>query len=178
MSCNFSAVVNGFLIRLAPWWLDHSLVWIVDTDSPRGSYPLARVDKLHLGDDGRVRSAIWKQRQVHWFVPWWSLFLYQSLVPVTRNRAGMFGTRTKVIIAFHSNLESVVTFTNDSYVTVLFDVNRSLMVIRISYFDFALMKRFRVSCLPTNVPFRPFVLFFGFYVYSRLLNSVLTSFRI
>ena len=34
-----------------------SLVWIVDTDSPRGSYPLARVEHLHFGDDGRVRSA-------------------------------------------------------------------------------------------------------------------------
>ena len=39
-----------------------SLVWIVDTDSPRGSYPLARVDKLHLGDDGRVRSATLKTK--------------------------------------------------------------------------------------------------------------------
>ena len=39
-----------------------SLVWIVDTDSPRGSYPLPRVDKLHLGDDGRVRSATLKTK--------------------------------------------------------------------------------------------------------------------
>ena len=39
-----------------------SLVWIVDTDNPRGSYPLALVDKLHLGDDGRVRSAILKTK--------------------------------------------------------------------------------------------------------------------
>ena len=37
-----------------------SLVWIVDTDSPRGSYPLARVD--NLGDDGRVRSATLKTK--------------------------------------------------------------------------------------------------------------------
>ena len=36
-----------------------SLVWIVDTDSPRGSYPLARVDKLHFG---RVRSATLKTK--------------------------------------------------------------------------------------------------------------------
>ena len=83
----------------------------------------------------------------------------------------MFGTRTKVTIVINSNLES-------GYVTELFDVNRSLTFILFSRFDFALTKRFRVSCLPTNVPFRSFVLFFGFYVYSRLLNPVLASFRL
>ena len=37
-----------------------SLVWIEDTHCPRGSYPLAHVDKMHLGDEGRVRSATLK----------------------------------------------------------------------------------------------------------------------
>ena len=34
----------------------------MDTDCPRGSFSLARVDKLHLGDDGRIRSATSKTK--------------------------------------------------------------------------------------------------------------------
>ena len=34
------------------------LVWIVETTSPRGFYPLARVKELHCGCDGIARSAV------------------------------------------------------------------------------------------------------------------------
>ena len=37
-----------------------SLVWIVDSSSPKGHYPLARVTKLNIGDDGIPRSAVLK----------------------------------------------------------------------------------------------------------------------
>ena len=37
-----------------------SLVWIVDNGSPKGHYPLARVTKLNIGDDGVTRSALVK----------------------------------------------------------------------------------------------------------------------
>ena len=33
------------------------LVWVVEPDSPRGHYPLARIAKLHYGKDGCARSA-------------------------------------------------------------------------------------------------------------------------
>ena len=35
-----------------------SLVWIIDTSSPKGHYPLGRVVKLNIADDGVARSAI------------------------------------------------------------------------------------------------------------------------
>ena len=37
-----------------------SLVWIVDNGSPKGHYPLARVTKLNIGNDGVSRSAVVK----------------------------------------------------------------------------------------------------------------------
>ena len=33
------------------------LVWIIDSDSPRGYYPLARILSLRNGNDGIARSA-------------------------------------------------------------------------------------------------------------------------
>ena len=39
-----------------------SLVWIIDSNSAKGCYPLARVETLHFGDDGRVRSATVKTK--------------------------------------------------------------------------------------------------------------------
>ena len=35
-----------------------SLCWIVDTGSPKGQYPIARVTKLNIGDDGVTRSVV------------------------------------------------------------------------------------------------------------------------
>ena len=37
-----------------------SIVWIVDRSSPTGQYPLARVTKLKIGEDGVTRSALVK----------------------------------------------------------------------------------------------------------------------
>ena len=37
--------------------LDGDLVWIVESTSPRGHYPLARVVKLNFGSDAVARSA-------------------------------------------------------------------------------------------------------------------------
>ena len=44
------------------------LVWVIEPDSPRGSYPLARIVKLNYGQDGCARSALVKTatREVTW----------------------------------------------------------------------------------------------------------------
>ena len=34
-----------------------TFVWVMDSNNPRGSFPLSRVEQLHFGDDGRVRPA-------------------------------------------------------------------------------------------------------------------------
>ena len=36
------------------------LVWVIEPDSPRGYYPLARTVKLHYGQDGCSRSDLVK----------------------------------------------------------------------------------------------------------------------
>ena len=46
-----------------------SAVWIVDTDSLRGSYPLARVETLHYGVDGSIRSVTVKTESVSFVCP-------------------------------------------------------------------------------------------------------------
>ena len=33
------------------------LVWVIESDTPRGHYPLARILRLHYGNDGCARSA-------------------------------------------------------------------------------------------------------------------------
>ena len=35
-----------------------NLVWVIEPDSPRGYYPLARIVKLNYGQDGCARSAL------------------------------------------------------------------------------------------------------------------------
>ena len=49
------------------WFLDStvpistdSLVWLVDSSSPKGQYPLGRVVKLNIADDVGARSATTK----------------------------------------------------------------------------------------------------------------------
>ena len=55
------------------------LVWIVDPTTPRGYYPLARITKLNLGDDGVARSAAVKTKTGEYVRP------LVKLVPVLNN---------------------------------------------------------------------------------------------
>ena len=66
-----------------------SLVRIVDTDSPRGSYP--------LGDDGRVRSAILKTNSDSLVCPLVKLVLLPVFSSCDQEGPDMFGTRIKFI---------------------------------------------------------------------------------
>ena len=38
--------------------LERDLIWVIEPDSPRGYYTLARIIKLHYGQDGCARSAL------------------------------------------------------------------------------------------------------------------------
>ena len=86
-----------------------SLVWIVDTDKPRGSYPLARVDKLHLGDDSRVRSATLKTKSSSLVRPLVKLVPLPDICSCDQERGPGCSGHELNFSFFHSNLERVVT---------------------------------------------------------------------
>ena len=65
-----------------------SLVWLVDSSSPKGQHPLGRVVKLNIADDGIARSATIKTSNGLFTRPLLSLYpCHSCLVPVIRNGA-------------------------------------------------------------------------------------------
>ena len=71
---------------------------------------MARVDKLHLGDDGRVRSATLKTKSVSLVRPLVKLVPLPDIGSYDQERGPGCSGHDLNYLFFHSNLERVVTW--------------------------------------------------------------------